>query len=300
MVVNKMRKKSKLVFWGFLAPSLIGFFIIVVIPFFIGIYYSFTSWNGIAQSVKWIGIENYKYIFADLFSAKGEFRNALFNTVEYSILSVILLNILGFGLAIIVTRDLKTRNLQRTLIFMPNLIGGLILGFMWQFIFVEVLPFIGKNISILQFLNKVWLGDPHNAMWAMVIVKVWQMAGYIMIIYVAAIQNIPEELLEAAEIDGANVFQRLKNITFPLVAPAFTVSLFLTLANSFKIYDVNLSLTNGGPYRQTELLAKNIYDTAFLYNRFGLGQAKAVIFFILITIITLTQVYFTKKREVEM
>lgn len=295
-----MRSKNKLVFWGFLAPALITFFIIVVIPFVIGIYYSFTSWNGIAQSVEWIGLENYEYIFKDLLDANGEFRNALFNTIEYSILSVIILNIIGFGLAIIVTRGFKTSNLQRTVIFMPNLIGGLILGFMWQFIFVEILPFIGESIPLLQFLNRVWLGDPQNAMLAMVIVKVWQMAGYIMIIYVAAIQNIPGELLEAAEIDGANVMQRLKNITFPLVAPAFTVSLFLTLANSFKIYDVNLSLTNGGPYRQTELLAKNIYDTAFLYNRFGLGQAKAVVFFVLITMITLTQVYFSKKREVEM
>lgn len=184
---------------------------------------------------------------------------------------------------------------------MPNLIGGLILGFIWRFVFMEVFKQIGEVTGFdAIFFN--WVLDERFALLAIVVVSTWQMAGYIMIIYITGIQSIPGELLEAAKVDGAGYFQRLKAIMFPLLAPAFTISLFLSLSNSFKIYDVNLSLTQGGPFNSTEMFAMNVYNEIFFsYKNFGYGQSKAVVFFFFfVALITLVQVYYSKKREVEM
>lgn len=286
-----MRNRD-LSFWLFLTPVLLGLSFVVLIPLVYGTFYSFTDWNGLTAT-KFIGLENYTRLLHD-----AEFLNSIWFTVKFSVVSVFLLNLFGLGLALLVTRQLKSSNLLRTIFFMPNLIGGLILGFIWQFIFISVFDDIGKALEIPALQG--WLSTTATGFWGLVILTCWQMAGYIMIIYIAYLQNIPKELIEAAKIDGANGVQRFRNITFPLVAPAFTVSMFLTLSASFKIYDQNLSLTNGGPFESTQMVAMEIVKTAFSANEMAYGQAKAVVFFVIVSIIALTQVYYNKKREVDM
>ncbi|RBW68817.1 carbohydrate ABC transporter permease [Bacillus taeanensis] len=281
-----------LAFWLFLAPVIAALSIVVITPLIYGIVYSFTNWNGLTVS-EFLGFDHYIRLFQDEI-----FLHSIWFTVKISVVSVILLNVFGLGLALLVTRKIRSSSLLRTIFFMPNLIGGLILGFIWQFIFISVFDDIGRALGIEALSG--WLSTTDTGFWGIVILTCWQMAGYIMIIYIAYLQNIPNELIEAAEIDGANSFQRFRNITFPLVAPAFTVSMFLTLSASFKIYDQNLSLTNGGPYNSTQMVAMDIVKTAFSSNEMAYGQAKAVIFFIIVAAIALTQVYYNKKREVEM
>ncbi|GAA0178246.1 sugar ABC transporter permease [Clostridium sediminicola] len=286
-------RKNKLSFWLFVGPVLFAFTIVQLIPLLFGIYYSFTDWNGISSKISWIGIQNYITAFTD-----PTFGNSFMFTFKFTIASVIVLNVIGFTLALIVTRESKLSNILRTVFFMPNLIGGLILGFIWQFIFTQVFATLGSVTGQSWLLG--WLSNEKTGFYGLVILMSWQMAGYLMIIYIAALQNIPQELIEASQIDGANIFERIKHIVMPLVRPAFTVSLFLTLSNSFKLYDQNLSLTGGGPSNKTQMLAMNIYNTAFKFNSMGVAQAKAVIFFLIIGLITITQVYFSKKGEVEM
>lgn len=287
-----MMKKRNLWYWLFLAPTLIALAIVVILPLIYGVYYSFTNWNGI-ENPQFIGFENYINLFKD-----QEFLESLWFTVKFTVVSVFLINFFGLALALIVTQKMKTSNLLRTIFFMPNLIGGLILGFIWQFIFLKVFSGIGELLGIESLQG--WLSTSTTGFWALAILMSWQMAGYIMVIYISYLESVPQELLEAAEIDGANSFQRFMHITFPLVAPAFTVSLFLTLSNSFKLYDQNLSLTGGGPFHSTQMVAMEIYKTAFTENAMAYAQSKAVIFFIIVAAISLTQVYVNKKREVEM
>jgi maltose transport system permease protein len=289
---GKLMKKNRMSFWMFVGPVLIAFTLVQLIPLLFGIYYSFTDWNGIRSEIKWIGIQNYIVAFKD-----PSFGQSFWFTFKFTIVSVIVLNILGFGLALLVTRKSKLNNLLRTIFFMPNLIGGLILGFIWQFIFTQVFASLGKVLNQNWLLG--WLSDGKTGFYGLVILMSWQMAGYLMVIYIASLESIPPELIEASRIDGANLLQRIKHIIIPLVRPAFTVSLFLTLSNSFKLYDQNLSLTSGGPANKTQMLAMNIYNTAFKFNLMGVAQAKAVIFFFIIGIITMTQVYVSKKSEVE-
>ncbi|MEI2379493.1 carbohydrate ABC transporter permease, partial [Priestia megaterium] len=293
---TKRRKNLKNVglFALFVGPALLAFCVIVLIPFFTGIYYSFTDWNGVNGTINWVGLDNFKYLFTE----DKQFQQSFWITTKYTVVAIILTNVVGFVLAILVTQMLKTRNILRTVFFMPNLIGGLLLGFVWQFIFVKGFASIGQITGISLF-ELPWLGDAKTAFWGIVIVSVWQGAGYIMLIYTAALQNVPQELIEAAKIDGASRWQILRHITIPMVAPAVTVCLFLTISWSFKVFDVNLSLTNGGPFKSTEMLALNIYTEAFVNNRYGLGEAKALIFFIVVAAITIIQVTYTKKKEVE-
>nr|WP_314496372.1 sugar ABC transporter permease [uncultured Peptostreptococcus sp.] len=290
--MNKKLGKNGLFFWLFLAPVLIALIMVVVIPLLYGVYYSFTNWDGINTPV-FAGITNYIQLLGD----EG-FRNALWFTTKFAVVSVVLINAIGLGLALLVTQKLKGSNIMRTVFFMPNLIGGLILGFIWQFVFIQGFDAIGQAVGTQALQG--WLSTTRTGFWGLVILTAWQMSGYIMIIYIAHLEGIPEDLVEAAQIDGANVFQRFRHIIFPLVAPAFTVSMFLTLSNSFKLYDQNLSLTGGAPYNSTQMVAMNIYNTAFLENKMAYAQSKALIFFIIIAVISLTQVYYNKKREVEM
>ncbi|GGB08208.1 sugar ABC transporter permease [Macrococcus hajekii] len=287
-------KTKSFAFWLFLMPVLVALFMVIIIPFIYGIYYSFTNWNGDTSQVPdFVGFSNYVNLLSD-----ETFKNALWFTFKYSIASVLIVNIIGLSLALLVTSRIKSKNFLRTIFFMPNLIGGLILGFIWQFIFTKVFASIGEAIGSEWMQG--WLSDTATGFWGLVILTTWQMAGYIMIIYIAYLENVPVDLLEAAEIDGANTWQRFKNIIFPLVAPAFTVSMFLTLSGAFKVYDQNLSLTNGGPGNSTKMVAMDIVDTAFKMNLMGSAQAKAVVFFLIVTAISLVQVYYNKKREVEM
>ncbi len=299
-------KTSKLSFGLFVAPCLIAFLIVVVIPTFSGILMSFTDWNGIDPNPNFVGFKNYieaftgdvvKSTFLTFEYEIPRFIDVFLFTAKFAVVSVILINAFGFGLALLVTRGLRGSNLLRSVFFIPNLIGGLILGFLWQFIFTKVFNEVGNTLGI-EFL-KGWLSTTSTGFWGLVIVLSWQMSGYMMIIYIAAIQNIPTSLFEAADLDGANFIQKMKNIIMPLVAQAFTIGLFLTLSNAFKLFDQNLALTNGGPYLSTQMLALNIYRTAYMQQNFGQGQAKAVIFLIAISAITLIQMSISKKKEVE-
>lgn len=287
--------KNRLWYILFVAPLFLIFTTVVIIPFLMGIYYAFFQWDGIGANPKvFVGFDNFKQLLTDT-----RFFKSAWLTILFTVLSVISVNVVGLAFALLVTTKLKTANAARTMIFMPYLIGGLILGYIWQFIFTDVFKRLGELTGFDNvFFN--WLMDPQYALYAMVFVFTWQMAGYVMIIYIAGIQGIPSDVLEASKIDGANVWQRFRKITVPLLMPAFTISLFLTLSSAFKVYDVNLSLTGGGPANATELFAMNIYNEIFGYGNYGIGQAKAIVFFLIVAAITLTQVYLTKKREVEM
>ncbi|MBM7702663.1 carbohydrate ABC transporter permease [Metabacillus iocasae] len=291
---NQKKLKKAGLFMLFVGPAFLAFSVIVLYPFLSGVYYAFTNWNGVTGNIEWVGLDNFKYLLFE----DEQFRRSFWITTKYTVVAILLTNAVGFFLALLVTQMLKTRNILRTVFFLPNLIGGLLLGFVWQFIFVRGFASVGA-LTGWSLFELPWLGDEKTAFWGIVIVSVWQGAGYIMIIYVAALQNVPQELIEAAKIDGATPWQVLRHITIPLVAPAVTICLFLTISWSFKIFDVNLSLTNGGPFKSTEMLALNIYTEAFVNNRYGVGEAKALIFFIVVATITTIQVMYTKKKEVE-
>jgi len=278
----------------FVGPAFIFFSIIVAIPFLLGMYYSFTDWNGVTGKMGWVGFANFRTIFTQ----DEAFWNSFWFTTRFSVASVVLVNLVGFMLAFLLTRPLKTRNVLRTIFFLPNVIGGLLLGFIWQFIFVKGFASVGAATG-LSFFQLPWLGDEMTAFWGILIVSVWQGAGYLMVIYISALVNIPSELIEAAHIDGATTGQMLRHILVPLVMPAVTVCLFLAISWAFKMFDLNVSLTKGGPFRSTESVALNIYQEAFQNNRYGLGTAKAFLFFLAVALITGLQVYFTKKKEVE-
>ncbi|ALS26830.1 sugar ABC transporter permease [Paenibacillus cisolokensis] len=277
----------------FTGPAVLAFALIVALPFFMGMYYSFTNWNGVSDTASFVGFDNFVTVWQD----QG-FRDSFAFTVRFTVVAVVLTNLVGFVLALLLSAPLKSRNVLRTLFFMPNVIGGLLLGFIWQFIFVRGFASIGKATG-LSFFQLPWLGDEPTAFWAVVIVSVWHGAGYLMVIYIASLINVPKDLNEAAAIDGATAWQRLRHITVPLIMPAVTISLFLALSWSFKTFDVILSLTKGGPYNSTQSVALNIYLEAFQNNRYGLGTAKAFIFFIVVALISTLQVWLTKRREVQ-
>ncbi len=289
-----MMKRSKLWFALFVGPCLLAFLMVVIIPMFMGFYYSFTDWNGIGNTAQWVGAKNYIQVL----TKDPGFLNAFLFTAKFAAVSVAAINLMGFGLALLATRGLRGSHVMRSIFFMPNLIGGLILGFVWQFIFIKAFDGAGKLLGI-EFLQG-WLSSTGTGFWGLAILMSWQLSGYMMIIYIAALESIPESLNEAAQIDGATAWQRLRHITIPLVAPGFTVGVFLSLSNAFKLFDQNLALTAGGPFDSTQMLALNIYKSAFVFNKLGLAQAKAVIFLLVVSAITLTQIYFSKKREVEM
>jgi raffinose/stachyose/melibiose transport system permease protein len=269
----------------------------VLVPFCLGIGYSFVTWDGLPLNPKTItGINNYISLIND-----ERFLSSAIHTLKFTLLTIITINILALIFALFVTGNINTRvrNAARTMLFMPYLIGGLILGYIWKFILGDAFKSIGETTGLTSvFFN--WLLDPDFAVLAMVVVTTWQMAGYVMIIYITGIQTIPEEVIEAAEVDGAGFWIKLFKIKFPLIMQSFTVCLFLTMSNCFKIFDVNLSLTGGGPYNSSEMFALNIYNEIFSLNNYGYGQAKALFFFIAVACFTLAQVVFTKKREVEM
>jgi len=298
--------KDRLVFWLFLLPALVAFLIVVVIPFFMGIYYSMTDWTAISgRNINWVGLENYANMWSDV-----QFRYSFIRTFIFTVLSVVTINSVALFLAYLVTRDVKFRNFFRAGFFLPNLIGGLVLGYIWQFIFKSVIPPLGGLLGIKAIEEAVILGDATLTLFGLVFAYTWQYAGYIMMIYVAAILNVPKSLIEACEIDGANFWQKFRNITVPMIAQAITITSFLTLVNSFKQYDIIVALTGGGPstvygaakdvVNSTELLAVHIYEVAFVYNDMAGGQAKAIIFFLVLSVVSIAQVVYNKKREVEL
>lgn len=279
---NKMMKKY---FPVFVLPTLLAFTIGFIVPFIMGVYLSFCKFTTVTDA-KFVGLQNYVKIFTE----DGTFGHALWYTTAFTVVSVILINVIGFAVALLLTKKIKGTNIFRTVFFMPNLIGGIILGYVWQLLL---------NGLLLQ-INKTLTYSSVYGFWGLVILMCWQQIGYMMIIYIAGIQNIPGELIEAAQIDGANKGQLLKNVIIPMVMPSITICTFLTLTNSFKLFDQNLALTNGEPSNMSEMLALNIYNT--FYGRTGwegVGQAKAVIFFILVGAIAMIQNRLTRSKEVQ-
>ena len=269
----------------FVLPTLLAFTIGFIVPFIMGVYLSFCKFTTVTDA-KFVGLQNY----AKIFTEDGTFGHALWYTTAFTVVSVVLINVIGFAVALLLTKKIKGTNIFRTVFFMPNLIGGIILGYVWQLLL---------NGLLLQ-INKTLTYSSVYGFWGLVILMCWQQIGYMMIIYIAGIQNIPGELIEAAQIDGANKGQLLKNVIIPMVMPSITICTFLTLTNSFKLFDQNLALTNGEPSNMSEMLALNIYNT--FYGRTGwegVGQAKAVIFFILVGAIAMIQNRLTRSKEVQ-
>lgn len=279
-----MEKNLKKYFLIFTLPTLLAFFIAFLLPFILGIYLSFTKFTTVLDA-KWVGVENYIKAFQN-----KEFLNALFFTGKFTVVAVLTINIFAFALAILLTRRIKGTNFFRTVFFMPNLIGGIVLGYIWQLIINGILYKFGVTLTY----------SAKYGFWGLVVLTNWQLIGYMMIIYIAGIQNVPTDLYEAAKIDGASSFRILRTVTIPLVMPSITICLFLTLSNSFKLFDQNLALTAGAPSKQTSMLALDIYNT--FYGKMGwegVGQAKAVIFFLLVAFIAFAQLIFTRSKEVE-
>ena len=279
-----MQKTLKRYFPIFVLPTLIAFSFAFIIPFVMGVYLSFCKFKTITNA-QFVGLENYIKIFAD-----KDFVNAFGFTLKFSVVSIITINVFAFILALALTRKIKGTNLFRTVFFMPNLIGGIILGYIWRQMI---------NAVLLKYETTL-VANPTYGFWGLVILMNWQMIGYVMIIYVAGLQNVPTDLIEAAQIDGATSLQTLFKVKIPMVMPSITICLFLTVSNSFKLFDQNLALTAGAPSKKTAMLALDIYNTFYGRNGYeGVGQAKAVLFFIVVAVIALGQLVLTRRKEVE-
>lgn len=279
----------------FLGPMLLCFIPIVIFPFFYSIYMSFIRWNGISSVKTFIGLENYKTVFSD---DPDYWRSILFS-IRSTIYITILSNLLGLLLALLVTTiHGKLKDIYRTLLLFPNIMGGIIMGFIWRFIFQKCIPSLGK-IPFLFFLDRSWLSDPTNAFWAIVIVSVWQYSGYTMIIYIAGLTGISSDIKDAVKIDGCSKLREFFSVTLPLIMPSVTICIFYVMVKTFTMYDLTSSLTEGGPYKSTMTASMDLYAEAFTKNKYGLGSAKAIIFFFFILIISILQVSFTRSKEVE-
>ncbi len=270
----------------FLLPTLLAFAMFFVIPFLMGIGLSFTNFPTVTDAT-WVGLENY----VKAFTADNEFIHALGFTSLFTVVSIVTVNVFAFGLAVLLTRELKGVAVFRSIFFMPNLIGGIVLGYIWNLLINGVLSHFKMDITF-----KTQFG-----FWGLVILTNWQLIGYMMVIYIAGLQNIPNDLIEAAEIDGASSMTVLFKIKIPMVMPSITICTFLTLTNTFKMFDQNLALTAGAPEKTTEMLALNIFNTFYGRNMnwHGVGQAKAVIFFIIVAAIAFIQLKLTNQKEVE-
>lgn len=271
--------------WALFAlPTFIAFIIGFIVPFLMGVYLSFTRFSTVTDS-QWVGLRNYAAVFSD-----PDFIHALWYTVLFTIVTTVVVNIASFAIAYMLTRGIKGSNLFRSVFFMPNLIGGIVLGYIWLLLLNGVLQTWGKSITF----------SGTYGFWGMVLLVCWQQIGYMMIIYIAGIQTLPGDLIEAAAVDGANRWQTLSKVIIPLMMPSITVCTFLTVTNGFKMFDQNLALTNGAPSNSSELLALNIYRTFYGRAGFeGIGQAKAVVFFLIVAVIALVQNKITTSREVE-
>ena len=283
MRVSKYIKKWFPVFG---LPTFLAFTLAFLVPFAMGLFLSFTQFRTV-DDAEWVGLDNYVLAFSE----NSDFLNALWFTVRFTVVSVVLVNVLAFALAMLLTKAIKATNIFRAVFFLPNLIGGIVLGYVWQLLINGVLD---------RLFSQDLTYDSAYGFWGLVVLVNWQMIGYMMIIYIAAIQNIPGEVLEAADIDAAGFWSKLVHVTIPMVASSITICTFLTLSNCLKLFDQNLALTNGAPQNETEGLALNIFRTFYnIRNHQGVGQAKAVVFFVFVAVIAFLQLRFTRSREVE-
>ncbi|MCD8103648.1 MAG: sugar ABC transporter permease [Lachnospiraceae bacterium] len=279
-------------FLMFAGPAAVLFTAVVLVPFVYGLYLTFTSWDGVSRTKPFVGLANYVSAFSD-----SAYWAALGRTAIYTVIAVILVNVVAFLLAYLVTSGIKGQNFFRAGFFIPNLIGGIVLGYVWKFVFNRALVSLGNSLSIGA-LSTSWLATTGGAMLCLIIVSVWQYAGYMMLIYVAGFMSVSKSLMEAAQIDGCTKGQAMKNVTIPLMRSSFVQCIFLTLTRCFMVYDVNLSLTNGEPFNSSVLAAMHVYNQAFTYKNYGTGQAEALILFVICAIVGVTQVYIGQKGEV--
>lgn len=292
MKTNTMSYKVKQ-FLMFAGVSTFVFGAVVILPFLYGLYLTFTSWDGVSKTKPFVGIANYIATFQD-----AAYWQSLGRTIIYSAIAVILVNVIAFILAYLVTSGVKGQNFFRAGFFVPNLIGGIVLGYVWKFVFNRAFVALGESLSIGA-LKTSWLATTNGAMMCLIIVSVWQYAGYMMLIYVAGFMSVSEDVLEAAKIDGCTNTQSIVHISVPLMASSFVQCLFLTITRCFMVYDVNLSLTNGEPFNSSVLGAMHVYNQAFTYKNYGTGQAEALVLFIVCAAVGIAQVYIGKKAEVE-
>jgi len=279
----------------FVLPALIFYSIFTLAPAIGGIVYSFTNWNGLNKTFNFIGFKNYVTMLTDT-----DFINAVSFTLKFVVIMVVLQNLIALALAVMIESRNKTKTLFRTLAFMPNMLSMIIGGFMWMFIFTRALPYIAQQLNLASIAGISWIGDPKFSFIAIIIVSLWGGVGYLMIIYMAALQGVDNTLKEAASIDGATRFQTFTKVIIPSIMPAITIGVFVTLNNSFKVFDVVFSLTGGGPGKSTQVIAMNIFAEAYsLNNRYGYASAKSVVLFIIILVITLVQLTIMRKKEID-
>ena len=291
MNTNSMSYKCKN-FLMFAGVTTIIFTAVVIIPFLYGLYLTCTSWDGVSANKPFVGMANYLSTFSD-----AAYWQALGRTLIYSLIAVVLVNVVAFTLAFLVTSGVKGQNFFRAGFFIPNLIGGIVLGYIWKFVFNRAFVAIGSALSI-DAMSTSWLATTNGAMFCLIIVSVWQYAGYMMLIYVAGFMSVSEDVLEAARIDGCTNLQSIVHISVPLMVSSFVQCLFLTVTRCFMVYDVNLSLTNGEPFNSSVMAAMHVYNQAFTYKNYGTGQAEALILFIVCAVVGVLQVYIGKKAEV--
>ena len=292
MKTNTMSYKVKqfLLFGG---ATTFVFVAVVIVPFLYGLYLTFTSWDGVSREKTFVMFSNYLETFAD-----KAYWVSLERTLIYSVIAVVLVNVIAFLLAFLLTSGVKGQNFFRAGFFTPNLIGGIVLGYVWKFVFNRAFVKLGEVLSI-DALSSSWLATTNGALFCLIIVSVWQYAGYMMLIYIAGFMSVSSDVLEAARIDGCTEFQTLVHISIPLMVSSFVQCLFLTVTRCFMVYDVNLSLTNGEPFNSSVLAAMHVYNQAFKYKNYGIGQAEAVVLFAICAIVGLLQVTIGKKAEVE-
>lgn len=288
---NTMSYKARQ-FLMFAGPALILFCMVIIIPFVYGLYLTFTSWDGVSATKPFVGVANYVSAFKDYY-----FWSSIGRTLIYSAFAVVFVNIVAFVLAYLVTSGVKGQNFFRAGFFIPNLIGGIVLGYVWKFVFNRAFVALGEAITAGTVPSL--LSTTGGAMFCLILVSVWQYAGYMMLIYVAGFMSVPDSLKEAAMIDGCTPGQAMRNVTIPLMRTSFVTCLFLSITRCFVVYDVNLSLTKGEPFNSSVLAAMHVYNKAFVYKDYGTGQAEALILFVICAIIGITQVYVGKKGEVQ-
>ena len=289
--MNKKKKGIRL-FIEFVVPPMLIWALVVILPLIYGLYLTFTDWNGLSNNYNLIGLKNYVDVFTD-----KTFLTSLGKTFIYVFFVVILSNVLGIVLALLLTYGIKLQGVFRTCFFAANMIGGIIMGYIWNYIFSFALTKVGE-VTGWGIFRTSWLTSLETAMLALILVTVWQMSGYLMVIYVAGFTNISSEMIEAAAIDGATKWQLFRFIKLPMIRSSITICTFMAISKAFMSFDVNLSLTAGGPYKSTELLAFKIYQTAFSNFEYGKGQAEAVILFVIVAVISIIQVTTSRKKEV--
>lgn len=287
--------KQTVILLAFVFPALLFYSVFTLAPTFGGVWYSLTDWDFLSPTYNIVGFDNY----IEALTEDTAFIKSVWFTLKYVVFMVILQNVLAIFLAVFIETRRRSKVWFRTIFFMPNMLSLIIGGFMWMFIFTKVLPSIVERTG-LGFLDQSWIGDPNYSFYSILILSLWGGVGYLMVIYIAALQGIPQQLKEAAAIDGANPIQIFRYITLPMIFPALTIGLFLTLNSSFKVFDAVFALTGGGPGRATQVISLNIFEEAFNFsNRYGYASAKAMILFVIIFLITIVQLWVMKKREVE-